>query len=387
MALNVVTIAGSMTVDYGVIYFVDATNGALNLTLPVTTGNAGNVVRFHRIDWVSANSVTIIPNPADGSFIDQNATSLVLSPVHLIELTVDVTNSWIQLRPDTFTSGVFGDGSDGNLTVNSNQTLSSDMNFLSLTVGNGAIINTNGYRVMVADRLTLQGTGTLIHNNGTAAVNGTAGAGGAGNSIGGGFAGAAGVTAGIGTAGTQGNPTTATPGSVGGAGGAGGAAGGNAGGAGGVNTRPTVAAGGANCIRKWQHAIIARDHNSAMLIGGSSGGSGGCALGASGTSGGGGGSGGIVMITARNVVCTAAQSVTISATGGAGGAATGTGNAGGGGGGGGGCLILVTRTPNAQNSLPGLSLTVAGGAAGAGVGTGSSGTAGTNGIIRIIDSV
>jgi len=63
----------------------------------------------------------------------------------------------------TLTSGIdelFGDGSDGDLTVSSGQTiyLSSDMYYQDLTIESGATLFTNGFRIFVNGTLTNNGT-------------------------------------------------------------------------------------------------------------------------------------------------------------------------------------------------------------------------------------
>src|SRR5579863_10484186 len=49
----------------------------------------------------------------------------------------------------------FGDGSDGNVTINGVTTLSRDMFYANLTIAAGAALNTNGWRIYVAGTLDL----------------------------------------------------------------------------------------------------------------------------------------------------------------------------------------------------------------------------------------
>jgi len=63
----------------------------------------------------------------------------------------------------TLTSGIdelFGDGSDGSVTISSGQTvyLSSDMYYENLTIESGATLFTNGFRIFVNENLTNNGT-------------------------------------------------------------------------------------------------------------------------------------------------------------------------------------------------------------------------------------
>lgn len=116
---------------------------------------------------------------------------------------------------------IFGDGSDGDVTISSNTTLDSDKQYNNLTVNAGIILNSAGYRIRVKE--------TLL-NNGTITTNfiGSGGVGGNGGTVpnGNGSNGSASATAGNGAGGGGGagggnNPYFGSAG-AGGAGGAGG---------------------------------------------------------------------------------------------------------------------------------------------------------------------
>ena len=127
------------------------------------------------------------------------------------------------VHPRTPNGGLFGDGSDGNVTISATTTLTRDMYYNDLTINAGQWLHAGGYRIFVAGTLTNNGH---IDADGGAASGTTAGVAAVGNILGNGFAGAAGTTgSGAGTAGTS------TTSSLGGAGGAGGAGGTNGGGA------------------------------------------------------------------------------------------------------------------------------------------------------------
>jgi len=100
---------------------------------------------------------------------------------------------------------LFGDGSDGDVVISSNTTLTSDKYYNNLTVNSTFTLNTAGYRVFVK--------GTLI-NNGTIACNG----GNASNSTGG-VAGGGGSTASGGAGGAGGSNAPTFGGGGGGGGG------------------------------------------------------------------------------------------------------------------------------------------------------------------------
>src|ERR1051326_8791014 len=73
---------------------------------------------------------------------------------------------------------IFGDGTDGVVTLSSNTTLSRDMMYDSLTINNGVTLDTNGYRVFVKNTFT--NNGTVKHNGGNGG-NGTHGTRGSGS--------------------------------------------------------------------------------------------------------------------------------------------------------------------------------------------------------------
>jgi len=95
---------------------------------------------------------------------------------------------------------IYGDASDGNVTVTStysggpitSNALTRDAFFDNLTIDNGAVLNTSGYRIFVRDTLTNNGTIRSNGGNGGNASGGTPGAAGAAataNTLGGGAAG------------------------------------------------------------------------------------------------------------------------------------------------------------------------------------------------------
>jgi hypothetical protein len=264
---------------------------------------------------------------------------------------------------------IYGDGSDGTVTISADTTLTRCMMYGDLTVDSGKLLKTNGYRVFVKGTLALNGT---IQNNGTdGGAGGGLGAGAPSGFLNGGWNGGAGNTqAGDGG---QASPDPAR----GGAGGAGGQGTppGRLGGAGGTATLPGAANGGESIFREYMSIVRGIALTSKINGGGGGGGGGGDG---SNVGAGGGGGGGLVVVIARKVTGTG----TIRANGGAGG------NrdfyvAGGGGGGGGGGAALIT------DSASPVSCTVEalGGAAGSSPGGGSPGTVGTAGVAVILYNV
>jgi hypothetical protein len=254
----------------------------------------------------------------------------------------ELVNEWLArvqaeiewLRGEAGT-GVFGDGSDGTVTLGAGTTtLTRDMYYADLTVPNGSTLATAGFRLFVAGTLTVM-VGGVIHADGAPASGATGGAGAPVGSLGGGTAGANGVTdTAPGSAGTAGTSITFA---LGGAGGAGGAdQQGNSGGAGGTLTAPAPSVGGD------RHAGAALGYPTGSITpwrGGSGGGSG--AVHDGGTSGGGGGGAGVLVAWAQVVD----NRGIMRANGGPGGNAVvaGSDGIGGGGGGGGGRVYIAHR--------------------------------------------
>ena len=263
---------------------------------------------------------------------------------------------------------IFGDGSDGNVTIASNTTLTRDMYYNNLTVNAGIFLTTGGYRVFVKGTLT---------NNGTIARNGNVG--GNATSTDAGAAGAALAAASLGGsgAGGVGNGDMDNYGAGGGGGsGAGviviaariltnnatiqanGGNGGNAWANGFGNPGGTAKAGGTvtsptTGYRDSTSGVIAQQLGTRLM--GGAGGGGGAGVGGGGTVGG-------------------STNPGIGGAGGAGGNTSTVGQAGGGGGGGGGALILIYQTITEGT------LQVLGGTGGLG---GNGGPAGNNGSVGV----
>lgn len=267
-----------------------------------------------------------------------------------------------------FDFGEWGDGSDGDVTVSINTSLSRDVFYNRLLVNAGITLTTNGFRIFAKVNVACLGTISAIGNPAAGSVAGT---GAASGSIGGGGNGASGA-AGNGVAASN-VTTNETPG-YGGSGGAGGTGNGGAttSGAGGlvlsetqIRTKPRRY----DAITSGSEADLASSTRRAFYQGGAGGGSGGGPSGAAAGGGGGGGGGVIIIVTPRLFIDTTGI---ITANGGAGASA---GNNTGGGGGGGGGLVLVT----ADQMLNRGALTVNGGAGATTSGTGQTGQAGQAG--------
>ena len=265
----------------------------------------------------------------------------------------------------TNVSPIYGDGSDGAVTVSTAITLTTDMHYKALTIAAGGSIRTNGFRVFVRGTLNIAATGAL-HCDGFTSVGGEAPA------ISGSSNGSLGYGYGAAGAGSPGVAGTNSPATYGGAGGAGGPSLG-AGGVGGTATPPNGASAPYNnrtssLISGQLSGVVNNVAQNIALTGGASGGTGGSSTGSVGAGGGGAG----VMVLACNTITNSGR---ISCNGGAGFVSTALNNSGpGGGGGGGGVVIVVTSSyaGTAPTALAG-----AGGAAPAGFNPGNAGGAGT----------
>lgn len=283
--------------------------------------------------------------------------------------------------------GMFGDGSDGDVTIASGTTtLSRETHYNNLTLATGAVLKPAGFRIFVKGTLTFN-TGSSINDDGNNAVAQTGGAGlssrgylgGQGGAGGGGWSVVAinNATGNNGSSsGGSSSPNNSNVNPVGGVGGNSSArSGGNAGSAAAISPS-----------QKWSGRWFDGRNSVGPFSGGSGGGGGAVTVTAytSGTfiSGGGGGGGGIVWLAANTI---SGSGGVISARGGTGANASvgvGTGECGGGGGGGGGCVAIICK------SATGFSASVLGGSGGsgaaAGAGSFTNGASGTDGSLNIV---
>lgn len=313
------------------------------------------------------------------------------SVVTLSAGTKDVFISPAAQMHNALSNLMFGDGSDGDVTVSTTSSISRDMYYRNLTLNGTAYLQTNGYRIFVSEILDLSNapTGAIAFdstrgNNASGTTGGTGAAAVAGVTVGGKGAGGAGANGGTaagasGTAAANQNPANGGAGAVGGASGTGSGGGAGTGGAGGTISNSLS-------IRRWTAELI----RGVSLIAAGSGGGGGAGGAGDGTAGGGGGggasSGGCVFVSARIIKrggSTAAGAIRAIGYLGGNGASPAAGNRGGGGGGGGsgGGWVFVaylhltgTAATNALDASGG-----AGGNGATGTGTGTAGSGGTGG--------
>ena len=93
----------------------------------------------------------------------------------LLKLIAD----WLRYTDERNFGAIFGDGSDGSAVVSGTTTLTKDMYYTTLTVQNGGVVETDGYRIFCRTSCIVQSGGKIRHN-GANGTNGGAGGGGGG---------------------------------------------------------------------------------------------------------------------------------------------------------------------------------------------------------------
>jgi hypothetical protein len=364
------------------VILANATSGAVTVTLPDATQNGFSPGQRYTIKKTDGTANTVTVATSAGQQIDGGSTVVLSAGNSETSVVFDGTTSnnwwtWSGITVIKNYLGVFGDGSDGAVTLDgstsftgfstlsaANYTLTRDVYATNLTVNAAATLTPAGWRVFCQGTFTNAGTVTAVGGAGNA--NGNAGLGTAGGSFNGSSNGGAGGTATASAGGSNTNPGF-------GSGGTGGTGTGGAGGAGGTSGSSSTA------TYRNPYSVLAGlfrfSGNNCALSGGPGGGGGG---GDNTNKGGGGGAGGgSVAIYAYAVVNNGA----VNTTGGAGGTPT-AGNTGGGGGGAAGDILYYTLSA----ATGGGTTNVNGGAAGSPHGTGTNNaTAGGGGnVLNIV---
>lgn len=347
---------------------------------------------------VDKDSVIIFLNDKEQlGYIDNLGYTHLLIPgqaPNIVQLPLEYNSSNIPANYDDLmisTNTFFGDGSDGDIELDSLFVLSKDCYFKNIKLDKNSIIKTNGYRLFVQETLTFNGG--IISNDGNSASNddmynigklggtetkiGSLGQGGRGGKGSNGT-----MLDGQNT--TQGTTLPLTNGGKGGFGGDGGD------GAMGKGGKSLIDVPTSNCVIRNVYLALQASRG-VYLINGGIGGDGGAAGGGDGNQhgagGGGGGSGaGVLQIVAKTILVTPYASYpSITSIGGDGsnGSNATVGNCGGGGGGSGGGggfiqLFYLNKTQELNNNL----INVSGGNpgnGGKGIGSGKNGINGNKG--------
>lgn len=206
-------------------------------TLSSIVANLGTVTAGNITVTTGGNSVGLTPGASTAFYSGPTG-----SPTVTITQTGVLTATGATINGSSITfEAIFGDGSDGDVTINADTSLSSDMYYNNLTVNSTKNLTCNGYRIFVKNTLTNNGTIKANGNSGTNASGTTLGNGGGatptGSILGGvaGGNGSGGGSVGVGSAGQPGTSITKGIGANGIIGGAGGTrTGGYTGGTGGA---------------------------------------------------------------------------------------------------------------------------------------------------------
>jgi hypothetical protein len=316
---------------------------------PITTGSGTFAITS--ASGLVANSVLATPNGSTGAV---SVRALVAADIPNIS-AAKITTGVLSPAVGGAIMGFFGDGSDGDLIINSGiTTLLRDMFYNNVTISGSAVLLPNSYKIFVAGTLDLTNApANAINRNPAAGGNASGATGGSGigtvgtNTVGGsagttgGTAGGTGVTG----AGAQTQATAITT-QVTSLGGSNGQSGGGGTSTGSQNSRAQVLSQ-INSYYRVDHQIL---RGGALFTGGLSaaGGTSGAGDGTNAGAGGGGGSagGGVICIFAKTIARdTTTAAGCISAKGGQGGngaaSTLGTTGGGGGAGGSGGGVVII----------------------------------------------
>lgn len=152
---GVITSIGYRTAKESYIDFTVAITGAL----PPQVGNAGKVLT------TDGTNVSWQDPMTNASTILQWAVEIATD----IEVATwgDIWGTWAKLAftPASFENFYyFWDGSDGDVIISSNTSLTRDMYYNNLTVDTGIVLNPDGYAIYVLWTLTLTGTAKIARN-------------------------------------------------------------------------------------------------------------------------------------------------------------------------------------------------------------------------------
>jgi hypothetical protein len=122
---------------------VSGPSTSTNRAISIFNGTTGKIIQNSSITVSSSGSLNGIKN------INLSGTINNINPNTIITKTsIKNLNVW-------------GDGSDGNVIINSNTTQTRNMYYYNLTVASGNILNTGGFYIFVKNNLTLNGNISL----------------------------------------------------------------------------------------------------------------------------------------------------------------------------------------------------------------------------------
>ena len=419
---NVVTPIVTANIANGAVTTDKIADGTI-LNADINSSAGITISKISGFDTEVSNNSSVTANTAKVSLTD-NSVTLARLAHGTADKYLGFNSSGVPEEKTVSAGGsgneIYGNGTDGDVTISSNTTLTELKYYNNLTINSGITLDgTSPQIIYVKDTLTVNGSlsmsgkggaGGSISGQGGSATNLNA-TGGAGGGISGtaGTVGTGGASANSGSIGSSGSAGTGGAGGGGGGGGRGysNSSGGMTSGSNGAQTQPYGSGGGGVTTIRTVGSLIEYLYTKGNLLG--SGGGGGSKGGVGGTGGngavysssGGGGSGGVggsgggsLIIIAKNVIIGGSGSIVSQGLNGSSGSAGGNGgnggsggwNWGGGGGGGGGCagggggggsggFISLYYTTLSNSGT----LSVSGGSAGSNASTGGSTSGGAGG--------
>jgi len=133
---------------------------SITWALPSQWGNAGKVLFTDGTNVYWGNVVVPIASTSVAWSVE------VATDAEIFARTI-TWGTWAPLIATPLqiqTLGRFWDGSDGNVTISTNTTLTRDMHYDNLTVNTGVLVDTNGFIIRVLNTCTLSGTAKFIRN-------------------------------------------------------------------------------------------------------------------------------------------------------------------------------------------------------------------------------
>ena len=150
---------------------IDTTNGNVGIGTNIP-GSALDVKGILRLSGATSGYVGLTPAAVAGSTIYTLPSAIGAAGTFLTDVAGNGTLSWAAAAASGGDNGVFGDGSDGDVIISVNTTLTRDMYYQNLTINAGYTLDPSGFRIFVKDTLTIASTG-LIARNGSNGSNGT----------------------------------------------------------------------------------------------------------------------------------------------------------------------------------------------------------------------
>lgn len=170
------SITGTLTASAGAIggFTIGATSiSATNLSLTSGAANTANISVGTGSNLAGLNSGN---SGSDNAFWAGATFANRATAPFRVDLAGNLIATSATVNGSAIANGdIYGDGSDGDVTISSNTTITRDMFYNNLTISAGFSLNTGGFRVFVKGTCTIEATAS-IHRNGNDASGQTGGA-------------------------------------------------------------------------------------------------------------------------------------------------------------------------------------------------------------------